>query len=145
MEQVIEKLYNEKLYNVAISAFVCLQGQCNKASDRAHPRFQWVNTRQVLRIVLTCNNHPICVSYNHFIMLRRQLTLRLFSFLPGGGSAVWWELPCTHWLFTLSHRTCQWSAGKSTSLARLLGFNVKTHVKAPVRTQTRPQISICWS
>lgn len=84
---MIEKLYNEKLYNV--SAFVCLQGQCNKASDRAHPRFQWVNTRQVLRIVLTCNNHPICVSYNHFIMLRRQLTLRLFSFLPGGGSAVW--------------------------------------------------------
>ena len=70
---------------------------------------------------------PRSVGHSHSVMLRRQLTLRLLSFLPGGGPAVWGAV-CPHPLDRIV------KCGQEHLPPKMAGFSMKAHIRAPVPT-----------
>ena len=68
-------------------------------------------------------------------MLRRQLTLRVLSFLLGGGSAAWGEA-ALHTLVVYSHPPDRLvKCGQEHLPPKVAGFSVNTHGRAPVPTE----------
>lgn len=75
------------------------------------------------------------MGHSHFVMLRRQLTLRLLSFLLGGGSAAWGQA-ALHTAVVYPHPLDRLvKCGQGHLPHKMAGLSMKAHVTAPVPTE----------